>query len=152
MQSTNYLAIYGPTATGFSASFPDLSGLVVTARDEASLVSALEEALALHLSAMREDGDELPEPSPVNAHDLEPGETPYMTAPAPMNPVSLEVGRAIAATGKSLRQLQRETGISYAVLSRLQDPFYWGHSLASLRQLAGALGLKLEVKLGVQAA
>lgn len=42
----------------------------------------------------------------------------------------------------SLRELERRTGIGYSVLSRLQDPFYWGHSLKSLVMFAEAFDLK----------
>ena len=69
-----------------------------------------------------------------------------MVEPAALNPVSLEVERALRATGKSLRQLSQEIGSAQPTLSRLQNPFYWGHSLVSLRQLAAALGVSLQVK------
>jgi len=142
MSPNQVLAVVSRTATGFSGGFPDVPGAIATGKDEAEVLRHLSEVLALQLL----DG----EPSSfttTEVDDLEEGETTYWIKPAPINPVSLEIAEAIARTGKSLRKLAPEIGINYAVLSRLQDPFYWGHSLASLRQLADGLGLNLQISL-----
>lgn len=38
-------------------------------------------------------------------------------------------------------------GTGHAAISRMADPFYWGHSVSTLRKLADVLGLQVEVKL-----
>lgn len=67
--------------------------------------------------------------------------------PAPMNPVSLEVERAIAKSGLSYRELARRMETGHASISRIASPFYWGHSLPMLRRLADVLGLQVQFKL-----
>lgn len=136
------LAVITCTGKGCSGSFPDAPGAVATGRDEAELRRHLAEILALYF-----DDAPFPEAVTTEVGDLEPGKSVIWVEPAPMNPVSLEVARAIERTGKSLRALAPEIGMNYAALGRLQDPFYWGHSLSSLRQLADGLGLKVNLTL-----
>ena len=137
------LAVTTRTAKGWSGSFPDAPGAIATGRSEAELKRHLAEILALHFR-----DTPFPEASTTSVDDLAAGEAVLWIEPAPMNPVSLEVAKTIERTGKSLRALAPEIGMNYAALSRLQDPFYWGHSLSSLRQLAG--GLRLHVSLTFQ--
>jgi antitoxin HicB len=67
--------------------------------------------------------------------------------PAPVNPVSLELWRAMKARGFSQRELARRMGTSPSAVHRLLDPFYFGHSLDTLRRAAEALEGDLEVHL-----
>ena len=48
---------------GYGAYVPDLPGCVAVAKSEADVRQLLKEAVELHLSAMRADGDAIPEPS-----------------------------------------------------------------------------------------
>ncbi len=66
--------------------------------------------------------------------------------PAPMNPVSLEIERTREAAGISAAELARRIGTSRSAMSRLENPFYWGHSLDVLRRVAEALGADLQVE------
>lgn len=143
-----YLIVLEPGPTNWSAYAPDLPGVVAAAKDEQTTERLMREALALHLYEMTQDNDPLPTPTSTPEHypDREATDVARMVEPAPLNPVSLEVERVLRANGKSLRQLAQEIGIAQPTLSRLQNPFYWGHSLASLRQLAEALGVNLQVK------
>ena len=54
---------------GFGVSFPDLPGCVSAGDDLAEAVAGGQEALELHLEGMREDGLNIPDPSPVTAFD-----------------------------------------------------------------------------------
>lgn len=144
--STRYLAVLSPTRSGFSASLPDLPGCVAAGKDYPTTLEAIREALALHLEAMREDGDPIPPPVSTQVDDLEASERIEWVEPATINPVSQAVSELIRSTGKSLRSLAPEVGINYAALSRMQDPFYWGHSLATLRRLAEALGKEVHIE------
>lgn len=127
-----YGMIVESTQTGYSAYFPDLPGLAVTGRNLPELRERAAQALALHLHGLEESGE--PIPCPTQAA----GET--RVAPAPMNPVSLAVERAIRESGMSEYALAKALGVHQRVLTRLTDLFYWGHSLSSLRRVAEVLG------------
>ena len=60
-----YAVLIAPTRTGFSAHVPDLPGCVATERTVDETKARMQKAIAMHLTAMREDGDEIPEPSRV---------------------------------------------------------------------------------------
>jgi predicted RNase H-like HicB family nuclease len=62
---TKYAVFIAPTRTGFSAHVPDLPGCIAagTTRDET--LNLLQGAIEMHLRAMRDDGDPIPEPSQV---------------------------------------------------------------------------------------
>lgn len=144
-----FMAVVHDNGKNWSGFFPDLPGAVATGGDKEQLISHLSEVLALHLLDMREDGEDIPTPRShldARAADRYPDHQYVEIAEAMVNPVSLEIGRVISETGKSLRQLGEEKGIGYSVLSRLQDPFYWGHSLKSLMAFADAFGLKPHIE------
>lgn len=48
---------------GYGAYVPDLPGCVAVAKTESDVRRLIREAIELHLKAMREDGDPIPEPS-----------------------------------------------------------------------------------------
>jgi predicted RNase H-like HicB family nuclease len=52
-----------PTRTGFSAHVPDLPGCIATGPTVEVVKERMSEAIEMHLAAMLEDGDEIPEPS-----------------------------------------------------------------------------------------
>jgi predicted RNase H-like HicB family nuclease len=60
-----YAVIYERTATGYSADAPDLPGCVAAGRTLRETEILMREAIDLHLRAMREDGDAIPEPTTV---------------------------------------------------------------------------------------
>ncbi len=60
--------------------------------------------------------------------------------PAAMNPVSAELLRAIEQSGLSYHEIARRMGTGHAVISRMVNPFYWGHSLPTVRRLARGAG------------
>jgi predicted RNase H-like HicB family nuclease/predicted RNA binding protein YcfA (HicA-like mRNA interferase family) len=62
---SRYPILIAPTRTGFSAHVPDLPGCVATGRTLQELKKRMAKAIEMHLAAMREDGDEIPEPSRV---------------------------------------------------------------------------------------
>lgn len=140
-----YQAVFRQTSTGWSGFFPDLPGAVATGKSKEQILERLSEALALHLYDMEQEGDHAPLPHSYEAATLKGKYSDAEFAkvsPAELNPLSLEIGKVIDDSGKSLRQIESETGIKYSVLSRLQDPFYWGHSLRSVLAFAQAFGLK----------
>ena len=62
---SRYPILIAPTRTGFSAHVPDLPGCVATGRTVAEVKRRMAKAIEMHLAAMREDGDDIPEPSRV---------------------------------------------------------------------------------------
>ena len=60
-----YAIFIAPTRTGFSAHVPDLPGCIAAGETRAETLQLMQEAIELHLDAMREDGDIIPEPSVV---------------------------------------------------------------------------------------
>lgn len=57
---------------GISIAFPDLPGCLPCAQNEEEAFRNAKEALGLHLYGMEQDGEAIPEPTPV--HDLHPDE------------------------------------------------------------------------------
>jgi predicted RNase H-like HicB family nuclease len=58
-----YPILISKTRTGFSAHVPDLPGCVATGRTLDVVKQRMAKAIDMHLAAMREDGEEIPEPS-----------------------------------------------------------------------------------------
>jgi predicted RNase H-like HicB family nuclease len=60
-----YPILIAPTPTGFSAHVPDLPGCIATGPTVEIVKERMARAIEMHLAAMCEDGDEIPEPSLV---------------------------------------------------------------------------------------
>jgi len=58
-----YLVIYEKSSNGYSAYAPDLPGCVAAGFTLDETAELMRGAVAMHLKAMREDGDPIPEPS-----------------------------------------------------------------------------------------
>ncbi|HEY5363253.1 MAG TPA: type II toxin-antitoxin system HicB family antitoxin [Aestuariivirga sp.] len=64
---SEYIAlIHKDPTSAFGASFPDLPGCVSAADTLEELRPMIEEALGFHIEGMIEDGDAVPEPSPLD--------------------------------------------------------------------------------------
>lgn len=63
------------------------------------------------------------------------------------DPVSLELQRVLREAGISQSELARRLGVKQPSIARLFSPNYDGHSIRSLREIAEALGYRLEVRL-----
>lgn len=57
-----YLVVYEETGTGYSAYVPDLPGCVATGASREETGQLIREAIQLHLSALRDDGEPVPAP------------------------------------------------------------------------------------------
>ena len=60
---TKYPILIAPTQTGYSAHVPDLPGCIATGQTVEQVKQRMRKAIEMHISAMRTDGDEIPEPS-----------------------------------------------------------------------------------------
>ena len=57
-----YVAVYEPTPTGWSAYVPDLPGCVAAGGSREETEHLMREAINLHIGALREDNEPVPEP------------------------------------------------------------------------------------------
>ena len=58
-----YAVVYEKTATGYSAYVPDLPGCVAAGGTLDETADLIRSGIEMHLNAMREDGDAIPEPT-----------------------------------------------------------------------------------------
>ena len=58
-----YAVIFEKSANGYGAYVPDLPGCVAVGDTLEETQKLIREAIELHLQGMREDGDEIPEPT-----------------------------------------------------------------------------------------
>lgn len=69
-----YPAILSFADDGVSVEFPDLPGCLTCGDTAEEAIAMAKDALILHLWGMEDDGDPIPEPIPVVAVRLEPGQ------------------------------------------------------------------------------
>lgn len=70
-----YPAVFEKTETGYSVLFPDLPGCFTVGETLGEAHLMAKESLGLHLWGFERDGDDIPEPSSVDAVQIEyPGE------------------------------------------------------------------------------
>ena len=58
-----FLVLFEQSATGYGAYAPDLPGCIATGRTLEEARQRMTKAMEMHLAAMREDGDPIPQPS-----------------------------------------------------------------------------------------
>jgi len=61
---STYTVFFEPTATGYSAHFPDLPGCIAAAATLEETRELVREAIEFHIEGMRINGDAVPEPTP----------------------------------------------------------------------------------------
>lgn len=62
----SFIAVFDYAEDGVSIQFPDLPGCLPYAETEEEALKNAKEALGLHLWGMEQDGDAIPEPTPVH--------------------------------------------------------------------------------------
>lgn len=149
-----YLCVIHHNHDGYTISCPDfpLGGFLANAETREEAIQQAQESLAIYL---HETGGAAPRygkladvPKDVLNSLLAIPISPkgLLLSPAPMNPISLEIERILEKSGESLRVIAKRIGTSPAALVRMKDPFYWGHSVRSLRDIAQACHQQLEVR------
>jgi predicted RNase H-like HicB family nuclease len=63
-----YAVVVEKAANNYSAYVPDLPGCVAAAETEGEVLELIREAVDLHLEALREDGEPVPEPTSHTAY------------------------------------------------------------------------------------
>ena len=148
-----YLTIISSGERNWNSLVPELHCLG-TAGSREDMVRLSREAIAIALEDQPHHAARIQSLDDVDADiraELDGSEEIVFLDPAPMNPVSLEIEQALAQAGLSQAELARRIGSSRSAISRLTNPFYWGHSLEVLRRVARALGSELEVKFTAKA-
>ncbi|MBS3934401.1 MAG: XRE family transcriptional regulator [Truepera sp.] len=147
-----YLVVIEQGERNLSAYAPDVPGVGATGKSLEEVRERMAQALAVHL-----EGEAVPEPRALTREEAEqhatgelgeglaPGDLVMFIEPAPVNPVSREVAEAIRTSGLTQKEVARRMGTTQSAVSRLADPFYWGHSVESLRRLSEAVGATLEL-------
>ena len=149
-----YLTVIEKGKTNYSAYVPDVPGVVATGKTLETVKQAMSEALAVHLEGevlpkakTRTREDAARHAKKVLQEDLTSSDVIAFVDLAPMNPISLEIAKAIGASGFTQSEVAKRLGTHQSAMSRLADPFYWGHSFSAVRRLAEILGHTLNVKL-----
>jgi len=80
MKKDHYVfpAIFEYAGDGIAIEFPDLPGCLPCAHTTDEALRNAKEAMALHLWSMEQDGDPIPEPTPINQLHLEPSQIPVL--------------------------------------------------------------------------
>jgi predicted RNase H-like HicB family nuclease len=65
-----YLVIYEKTGTGYSAYVPDLPGCVSTGATIEETKENMHEAISGHIAAMKDHGENVPEPTTIAAEQM----------------------------------------------------------------------------------
>ena len=76
----SYIAVFSYDEDGISIEFPDLPGCLPCAdKDDTEMALAnAKEALGVHLFGMEQDGDDIPEPTPLQDIVVNDGEVPVL--------------------------------------------------------------------------
>lgn len=140
------------TDTGLAAGglqFPSMA----TAATMEELEPLLAEQAALYLLECKLEGC-IPEPpeaeEQLDLRDyLEEGAEPEIiyVEPAPMSVVSIAIETARREEGISYAELARRMDVPRSVVTRITNPFYFGHTSRTLRSVADALGREVHLSL-----
>ena len=150
----NYPFVIEPAASNLAASAVQFATLA-TADNRTKLGRLMAEQLALELRGYAERNETPPTPlneMDIDLSDYEAGSMVVYVEPAPLNPVSLTLAAELERLGVKPSELAKRLGISRSVVSRLTNPFYWGHSVKTLNRVAEVLGAELRVSFGASKA
>lgn len=67
---SRYPILIAPTRNGFSAHVPDLPGCIAAGSTLSETKRLMAKAIEMHIALLREDGDDIPEPSLVELVDV----------------------------------------------------------------------------------
>ena len=74
----SFVAVLNYAKDGISIEFPDLPGCLPCAKNTEEAVYNAREALGLHLFGMEEDGERIPDPTPLDKIPLQKGQLPVL--------------------------------------------------------------------------
>ena len=129
----------------------DISANVVSKPTREEVIESLREGIALSRLSLEEDGLPVPAPTSTESEVVTESEDDELIwlEPAEVNPISLEIEHAIKKAGFNQAELARRLGVHRSQVTRMVDPFYFGHNISTLQRIAEAIGGHVEVKLVV---
>lgn len=142
---TQYLGLYIHDGDAHGGLIPELR-VTVTGKNREQVRQRLQQGAALSL--LEYDRQDLPRPEGQyrSADDLPaeiladfPNPDTELIEPADVNAYSLHIEQLVEASGLSDSEIARRMGTSPAAVGRLQDPFYFGQTLATVEKLQRAL-------------
>lgn len=143
-----YWAVVEGEADDYQATVPNVTGAVGAGETFGAALAGVCESLAVMLADLETRGEPLPSPSAREQVDVSDIEGTYQLVevePVELNPVSLAIERARRRRGWSQAELAQRMGAKRPLVSRLENPFYWGHSSETLRKVADAFDSDLEL-------
>lgn len=121
-------------------------GVRITVTDVPTTFSADGEELGFDLNVMRQL-DALVQQALEAAPEGGAVELAYVETVPPADPVSLELRRALRLRKMNGAQVAQQLGVTPPVVSRWLSPSYHQHGMDTLRRIADALDMDVEVKL-----
>lgn len=151
-----YPYIVEKAKNNYSGFFIDAS-CVATAKTKSELKDKLAKALAIYILEAAKYGQHikptLTDNIDLSEYEISLGnkgvELDYLE-PAPVNPTSLAIDETIKTLGMTEAEVARRMKTSSAALSRITDPFYWGHSMTMLKKFADSVGAKINISFPVE--
>ena len=136
----------GRTYAAIAAQFPALA----TSTSRKDVLERASRALAVYLFEQHLSEHSVPKPLTHDQLDLSDfANSNYEIVdiePLPTNPCSLELAKMIDASGLTQSEIAKRMATTQSVISRLTDPFYFGHTVKSIERLAHVLGRDLELR------
>ncbi|HAF25975.1 MAG TPA: pilus assembly protein HicB [Lachnospiraceae bacterium] len=74
----SFIAVFHYEKDGISIEFPDLPGCLPCAKDTEEALYNAREALGLHIFGMEQDGEEIPDPTPLDMIHYKKGSVPVL--------------------------------------------------------------------------
>jgi antitoxin HicB len=136
---------YDPESNTYAGFCLDLPVFIAGKSSPEEAQRALEEGLAYYLAHLEVEGRPFPEPGSGPLPEEGAHLTPVALRPSPVNPVSLEIEKALRRKGLRRKDLAERMGVPPSVVTRILDPLYFGHTLGTLRKVAEALESQLVV-------
>jgi predicted RNase H-like HicB family nuclease/uncharacterized protein (DUF1778 family) len=104
----NYIAyLHKDPKSDYGVSFPDFPGCITAGKTLQEAQQMAEEALALHIKGMIEDGEDLPEPSTLDALADDPARENALPILVHVEPVEKTVRINITAREKQIEEIDR---------------------------------------------
>lgn len=148
-----YLTIISEAPNNWTALTPELS-CIGTAKTKEALLRQASEAIALALEDDQQRAARITSLEQLDADiraELPAGHEFVFLEPAPLNPVSAQIEQALKVAGINQSELARRLGTTRSAVSRMVNPFYWGHNVDTLRRVAEVLNATLRVEITVKA-
>ncbi len=132
---------YGAIAAQFAA--------LATSTSKKDVLKRAAKVLAVHLFEQQVSGRKVPKPITHDKVDVSDfAESDYEIVdvePLDTSARSLELAKLLAESGLTQNEVAKRMRTTQSTVSRLTDPFYFGHSVKSIERFVAALGRRVEI-------